>query len=314
MSIRAVITDEIRTIALEHNKSLADLTDDFDLSESGFDSLCFAILVSRLEDITGHDPFRSVRLSRYPRSVGELITLYDDALAHEAPLGKGKQEMEIEVENDEILVSYQPGDCGAMVVAFAGGGLKVLGKHIEEFCHGLEEIGGAGRFHIINIIDKQRTWYNNNLSAYFLDYVNSLSSKLHISRVVTLGNSGGGTAAIAYARRFSRCVQAVAFCPQSSVHQAIVPFESRWPVWRSGITRWDIFDATTELDRRIRYDIFFGMNDIFDMRHAERFKHVAARSMNLHLIEGSGHNVVNYLREQGELNSILYRLIWDTMI
>jgi hypothetical protein len=125
-----MITDEIRTIALEHNKYLVGLTDDVDLSDSGFDSLCFAILVSRLEDITGHDPFRSVRLSRYPRTIGELISFYDDAIARVAPLGKGVQEIEIKVDNDEIRVGYQPGDCGTMVVAFAGGGLKVLGKHL----------------------------------------------------------------------------------------------------------------------------------------------------------------------------------------
>jgi hypothetical protein len=143
-----------------------------------------------------------------------------------------------------------------MVVAFAGGGLGVSGMQMEEFCSSLEEIGGALRCHVIFVIDKRRTWYNNNLSAYFLDYTNTLSRDLGISRVVTLGNSGGGFAAIAYARKFNCCAQAIAFCPQSSVHETIVPFENRWPDWRSQISQWDVLDATAEIDPRIRYDIF----------------------------------------------------------
>jgi hypothetical protein len=36
---------------------LRPLRDDLMLSESGFDSLCFAILVARLEDVLGFDLF-----------------------------------------------------------------------------------------------------------------------------------------------------------------------------------------------------------------------------------------------------------------
>jgi hypothetical protein len=43
----------------------------------------------------------------------------------------------------------------------------VSGMQMEEFCGSLEEIGGACRCHVVFVIDKRRTWYNNNLSAYF---------------------------------------------------------------------------------------------------------------------------------------------------
>lgn len=81
MSNRSIILDEIRTVAAEQKKSLAPLTDDLALLDSGLDSLCFAILVSRLEDLTGRDPFTSVVGSRYPRTIGEFVALYDQALA-----------------------------------------------------------------------------------------------------------------------------------------------------------------------------------------------------------------------------------------
>jgi len=44
-------------IAREHGKSLAPLRDDLVLLDSGLDSLGFAVLVARLEDKLGVDPF-----------------------------------------------------------------------------------------------------------------------------------------------------------------------------------------------------------------------------------------------------------------
>jgi hypothetical protein len=76
-SLREKILDEIRTVAAEQNRTLAPLTDDLTLLESGLDSLCFAILVARLEDVTDRDPFDGVRP---PRTVGEFITLYEEAV------------------------------------------------------------------------------------------------------------------------------------------------------------------------------------------------------------------------------------------
>ena len=81
MSNRLIILSEIRTVAAEQAKPLAPLTDGLALLDLGLDSLCFAILVARLEDITGCDPFSSAIGSRYPRTIGDLIALYDEALA-----------------------------------------------------------------------------------------------------------------------------------------------------------------------------------------------------------------------------------------
>ena len=77
MSIRDVFLKEIRAVAAEQDKTLPPLTDDLQLLESGLDSLCFAILVSRLEDATGSDPFVSAKASEFPRTVGDLIAFYE---------------------------------------------------------------------------------------------------------------------------------------------------------------------------------------------------------------------------------------------
>ena len=78
--MREKILDEIRTVAAEQNRTLAPITDDLALTESGLDSLCFAILVARLEDITGRDPLTSADDARFPRTVGGFITLYEKPL------------------------------------------------------------------------------------------------------------------------------------------------------------------------------------------------------------------------------------------
>ena len=56
MSIRLTILSQIENVAAEQKKKIAPLRDDLILTESGLDSLCFAILVARLEDELGADP------------------------------------------------------------------------------------------------------------------------------------------------------------------------------------------------------------------------------------------------------------------
>jgi len=80
MSMRATILDEIETVAAIQKKKLAPLTDDLPLNESGLDSLCFALLVARLEDLTGRDPLSEAGGGRFPSTIGEFIALYEEAL------------------------------------------------------------------------------------------------------------------------------------------------------------------------------------------------------------------------------------------
>jgi acyl carrier protein len=84
MTIRLTILKEIEAVASEQDKTLAPLQDDLPLMESGLDSLCFAILVARLEDTLGVDPFASVSGSRFPTTVGSLVSFYEDAHAKAA--------------------------------------------------------------------------------------------------------------------------------------------------------------------------------------------------------------------------------------
>ena len=84
MSPRSIILDEIRIVAAEQNKSLPPLTDDLGLLNSGLNSLCLAILVSRLEDLTGNDPFQSDTRSTFPRTLGDRPLRKSPCLKREA--------------------------------------------------------------------------------------------------------------------------------------------------------------------------------------------------------------------------------------
>jgi acyl carrier protein len=79
MSVRATILKEIQTVAANQNKTLPPLTDALPLNDSGLDSLCFAILVARLEDVTGRDPLSEAQGGEFPRTIGEFIALYEEA-------------------------------------------------------------------------------------------------------------------------------------------------------------------------------------------------------------------------------------------
>jgi acyl carrier protein len=81
MSVREQIVSEMKAIAKEQGRNLAVLHDDLALLDSGFDSLCFAILVVRLEDTLGVDPLGDVEVEEAPKTFGEFVNLYANALA-----------------------------------------------------------------------------------------------------------------------------------------------------------------------------------------------------------------------------------------
>lgn len=81
MSVRSNILKAMEEIARAQKKTLAPLREDLALTNSGLDSLCFALLVARLEDETGRDPFSESDEVSFPVTLGEFIALYEHAPA-----------------------------------------------------------------------------------------------------------------------------------------------------------------------------------------------------------------------------------------
>ena len=78
-NIRSTIITEFERVAANQHYTLAPLTDDRPLMDVGLDSLAFAIVVARLEDSLGLDPFNTLEDLRFPVTFGDFIRLYERA-------------------------------------------------------------------------------------------------------------------------------------------------------------------------------------------------------------------------------------------
>jgi acyl carrier protein len=81
MSIRLRIIAEMQRVATEQKVTLPPLDDDLLLHETGFDSLGFAILVARLEDDLGIDPFTISEDAAFPLTIGDFVRAYENVAA-----------------------------------------------------------------------------------------------------------------------------------------------------------------------------------------------------------------------------------------
>ena len=80
MNVRSEILDQFKQVALEQNMRLGPLTDELPLLDSGLDSLCFAIIVSRLESVLGVDPFSANEGAPFPVNLADFIRFYENAV------------------------------------------------------------------------------------------------------------------------------------------------------------------------------------------------------------------------------------------
>ena len=78
MTVRSEIIAQFTEVAQEHDKRLAPLTDELELLESGLDSLCFAVVLTRLEESLGVDPFRASEDTLLPVTFGEFVSFYEN--------------------------------------------------------------------------------------------------------------------------------------------------------------------------------------------------------------------------------------------
>jgi acyl carrier protein len=80
MNVRSEIFGLIKQVAQEQDQRLGPLSDELPLLDLGLDSLCFAILVSRLEAVLGVDPFSANENAPFPVNLGDFIRFYEKAV------------------------------------------------------------------------------------------------------------------------------------------------------------------------------------------------------------------------------------------
>jgi acyl carrier protein len=77
MSVRSTVTAQFEQVALQQKRKLARLSDDLRLLDSGLDSLSFALIVVRLEESLGYDPFDVADEITFPVTFGDFVKLYE---------------------------------------------------------------------------------------------------------------------------------------------------------------------------------------------------------------------------------------------
>lgn len=80
-SIRTLVLDTITAVAAEQGKTLAPISDQTALMDTGLDSLCVAIVVARLDDQLGVDPFGTADDVVLPVTLSDFIRIYQNATA-----------------------------------------------------------------------------------------------------------------------------------------------------------------------------------------------------------------------------------------
>jgi acyl carrier protein len=75
MSVREVVQKRFASAA--KSRKLPPLTDDLRLTDTGLDSLSFAVIVAQLEDDLGYDPFNQSAEVSFPVTFGDFVRLYE---------------------------------------------------------------------------------------------------------------------------------------------------------------------------------------------------------------------------------------------
>lgn len=77
MSIRTTIHEALVELFEEDDLPVPEIGDDTSLLDTGLDSLGFAVLVTRLDEQLGYDPFSLMDEAVYPATFKEFVDIYE---------------------------------------------------------------------------------------------------------------------------------------------------------------------------------------------------------------------------------------------
>jgi hypothetical protein len=78
MSVEETIKAQFEQVAIEQHRKLSRLSPEQKLLDCGLDSLSFALIVARLEDALGFDPFEVTEEVTFPVTFGDFVKLYEN--------------------------------------------------------------------------------------------------------------------------------------------------------------------------------------------------------------------------------------------
>jgi len=78
MSVQEMIKAQFEQVAIEQRRKLSRLVPELKLLDSGLDSLSFALIVAKLEDALGFDPFDATEEMKFPVTFSDFVKLYEN--------------------------------------------------------------------------------------------------------------------------------------------------------------------------------------------------------------------------------------------
>jgi acyl carrier protein len=78
MSVEETIKAQFEQVAIEQQRKLSLPSPDQKLLDCGLDSLSFALIVARLEDALGFDPFDATVEVVFPVTFADFVRLYEN--------------------------------------------------------------------------------------------------------------------------------------------------------------------------------------------------------------------------------------------
>ena len=78
MALRDTVLEQLGELFEEEDLEMPPIDDSTVLLDTGLDSLAFAVLVTRLDDVLGYDPFSLMDEPVYPVTFGDFCAVYTE--------------------------------------------------------------------------------------------------------------------------------------------------------------------------------------------------------------------------------------------
>ncbi len=164
---------------------------------------------------------------------------------------------------------------------------------------------------ILGIIAHRKDWYRNPDTAALITSLRDAGLFTKFKRVVFIGASMGGFAAITYSALVPGSV-VLAFSPQSTLAKSIAPFERRY---KYGLRKWDWttpehLDAATAVSSAAKIWLVYDPFVREDRAHARRIS--GPNVQHLHF-DHTGHRAIRHLKDFGVLTQLIEGIAKDAL-
>lgn len=219
-----------------------------------------------------------------------------------------------EIENTQNGNLTDLGGHKYLLVSF-GGIYQGMGIPVFEFFNSISDI----KCDKIFLRDFNQGWYHKGVDSKLdrldkiTEYLQEIISANQYQKICFIGNSMGGYAALLFGSLL-KVDRVLAFAPQTFINPflRLINYDRRWAkqiskVYAFNNKRKEYFDLKKTLSQNQNFktelNIYYSPEHRLDKKHAERLKNI--NNVTLHPVEKGGHGVVQTIRNNGQLKSLI---------